>query len=313
MEIPILVVFDIDETLIQFINNSAHHYFDEISIEDRKIIQDSEIEYLDKKTRNNKDTAFVSDCILFRPYLRKFLNIVKENPRIHIALWTYAEQEYAEAIAQIITKHFGFKKNPFVFTFGAENMEQEDYPKSLNEIWDKEEFKKYNKFNSIIVDDRLGNVSHENNLYNGIACQGFAPFHETKARAPLTKESLSASINDTMFLDLIKIIENSFTYIDGCSKKECRDAFSEESIFSPKIIKKNGNIKYVQDVKKIKIKDGVETENSYTMVAIGDVSLAGSQHKGGSIKKNIKKKSRKTRKPQKKYNNKNNKTRYTKK
>ena len=167
--------------------------------------------------------------------------------------------------------------------------------------------------NSIIVDDRLGNVSHENNLYNGIACQGFAPFHETKARAPLTKESLSASINDTMFLDLIKIIENSFRYIDGCSKKECKDAFSEESIFSPKNIKKNGNIKYVQDIKKIKIKDGVETEKTYTMVAIGDVSLAGSQHKGGSIKKNIKKKSRKTRKPQKKYNNKNNKTRYTKK
>ena len=307
MALPILVVFDIDETLIQFMNGSAHHYFDEISVEDRKIIQDSEIEYLDKKTRNNSNTAFVSDCILFRPHLRKFLNMVKENPRIHIALWTYAEQEYAKAIAEIITKHFGFKKNPFVFTYGAENMEQEDYPKSLNEIWENKEFKKYNKFNTIIVDDRLGNVSHENNLYNGIVCQGFAPFHETKTRLPLTKESLEASINDTMFLDLMKIIENSFTFIDGCSKKECKAAFSDESIFSPGIIKKNGNIKYVQDVKKIKVKDGVETEKTYTMMAIGNVSLAGSEHKGGSVRKHIKRSSRKTQK------NKIHKKRHTKK
>jgi hypothetical protein len=307
MALPILVVFDIDETLIQFMNGSAHHFLDEISVEDRKTIQDSEIEYLDKKTRNNSNTAFVSDCILFRPHLRKFLDMVKKNPRIHIALWTYAEQEYAQAIGEIITKHFGFKKNPFVFTFGAENMEQEDYPKSLTEIWDKKDFNKYNKFNTIIVDDRLGNVSHENNLYNGIVCQGFAPFHETKSRLPLTKESLAASINDTMFLDLMKIIENSFTFIDGCSKKECSNAFAAESIFSPKIIKKNGNINYVKDVKKIKVKDGVETEKTYTMVAIGDVTLAGSEHKGGSIRKHRKTNSRKTHK------NKVHKKRYTKK
>ena len=307
MALPILVVFDIDETLIQFMNGPTHHFYDEISVEDRKAIQDSEIEYLDKKTRNNSNTAFVSDCIFFRPHLRKFLDMVKENPRIHIALWTYAEQEYAEAIAEIITKHFGFKKNPFVFTFGAENMEQEDYPKSLTEIWDKKEFKKYNKFNTIIVDDRLGNVSHENNLYNGIVCQGFAPFHETKTRLPLTKESLAASINDTMFLDLMKIIENSFTFIDGCSKRECSNAFANESIFSPKIIKKNGNIKYIQDVKKIKVKDGAEIEKTYTLISIGDVSLAGSEHKGGSIRKHIKISSRKTHK------NKIHKKRYTKK
>ena len=60
-------------------------------------------------------------------------------------------------------------------------------------------------------------------------------------------------------------------------------------------------------VKKIKVKDGVEIEKTYTMVAIGDVSLAGSEHKGGSIRKHIKISSRKIHK------NKIHKKRYTKK
>jgi len=299
--LPILVVFDIDETLLQFMGGTTHHFLDEISVEDRKAIQDSQIEYLDKKAMNHKNTAFFSECALFRPHLRNFLDIVKKNPRIHIAIWTYAEHDYAVKVAEIITRHFGFSKNPFVFTYGAEDMDDENYPKSLHQIW--RDFKQYNKFNTFIVDDRLGNLSHDHNLYNSVVCQGFAPFSERKTRLPLTKESLTASINDTMFIELIKIINNSFEYINGCSNEECAEAFNEESIFSPKLIQKNGNIKYVQDVKgSVK---GVE--KIYKMVALGDVSIAGSEHKGGSVRKYIKRSSRRTKK------NKGHKKRYTKK
>jgi hypothetical protein len=295
--LPILVIFDIDETLLQFMGGAKHHFLDEVSVEDRKTIQDSQIEYLDKKALNIKNKTFFSECALFRPHLRTFLELVKKNPRIHIAIWTYAEHDYAVKVAEIITSHFGFSKNPFVFTYGAEDMDDENYPKSLRQIWSN--FKQYNKFNTLIVDDRLGNLSHDHNLYNAVVCQGFAPFSERKTRLPLTKESLAASINDTMFLELIKIIDNSFKYINGCSDEECAEAFAEEHIFSSKIIKKNGNIKYVQAVK--------SEDDIYQMVSIGDVSIAGSEHKGGSVKKYIKRSSRKTKK------NKVNKKRYTKK
>jgi len=42
----ILVVFDIDETLIQFINKNAYHHWKEITEEQKKVI-DSKLEYID--------------------------------------------------------------------------------------------------------------------------------------------------------------------------------------------------------------------------------------------------------------------------
>lgn len=304
---PILVIFDIDETLLQFMGGSKHHFFNEISVEDRKEIQKSNIEYLDKKGINPKTNEIFSECALFRPYLRQFLEMVKKNPRVHIAIWTYAEHSYAEKVADIITRHFGFTKSPFVFTYGAEDIDDDDYPKSLKQVW--RDFKEYNRFNTFIVDDRLGNLSHAHNLLNSVVCQGFAPFSERKTRLPLTRESLGTSMNDTMFLELMKIIENSFKYIDGCSDEECEEAFKQESIFSPKLVAKNGNSKYIQDVKGT-VK-GVE--NIYKMIAIGDVSIAGSEHKGGSLRKYVKISSRQRKIKIKTKKNKGNKKRYTKK
>jgi len=288
---PILVVFDIDETLLQFMNGSAHHFLDEISAADRKTIKESNIEFIESKSQNPKTKKIINECILFRPHLRDFFEMVKANPRINIALWTYSERSYAKTIAAMITNHFGFERNPFVFMYGAEDVDDDTYPKSLTQIW--RDFPMYNKFNTILVDDRLANISHEYNILNSIVCQGFAPFSEYKTRLPLTPKSLHASITDTMFLELMKIIKNSFKFIDGCSEEEYDDAFANENIFLKKIREKNGNDKYIQDVKGIV--NGVE--KTYNMMAIGDVSLAGVPHKGGNNYK-------KRRSMKKLYNNK---------
>ena len=36
-QLPILVVFDIDETLLQFMGGTTYHFLEEISYEDRKV------------------------------------------------------------------------------------------------------------------------------------------------------------------------------------------------------------------------------------------------------------------------------------
>mgnify|MGYP000126374407 CR=1 FL=1 len=62
---PILVVFDIDETLLQFMNGSAHHFLDEISAADRKTIKESNMEFIESKSQNPKTTKIINVCILF--------------------------------------------------------------------------------------------------------------------------------------------------------------------------------------------------------------------------------------------------------
>ena len=284
-ELPLLIVFDIDETLLQFMGGDKYHFFNEISLEDKKAIQVSNIEYLDehKKNKNN--------CILFRPFLRNFLEMVKTNPRIHIALWTYSEHEYAEDIANIMTYHFGIKKERFIFTYGIEDIKDEEYPKNLEDIW--KNFKMYNKFNTILIDDRLGNLKHDKNKENSIVCQGFAPFSEKKSRMPLTPELLQIAVNDTMFLELMKIIEQLFRHFDGCDAEDIEIACKMEHILNNKNVKKNKFEKYIQKIEAIN-KKGVK--NIVDMFSIGDVSLSASEHKGGSRRKLKKRGIRKTKK-----------------
>jgi hypothetical protein len=277
--LPILVVFDIDETLLQNMGGGSYKFFNDISLEDRNTIQKSHIEYIDRKYKKKPTGDYYNECTIFRPYLREFLELVKKpNSRIHIAIWTYAEHSYAVKMSEMITNHFGFTKNPFVFTYGDEDMDHKD-PKALEQIWDDPTFgKKYNKFNSFLIDDRYANLAHDTNKKNSILCQGFAPFSETKSRAPLTSESLTRSVNDTMFKDLIKIINASIDFIDGCTNQECKDAFENENIFLEKSVKIKKLDKYFKTVKGV------------NLMTIGDISNSTSEHKGGRKSFKIKRK-----------------------
>ena len=262
----ILIVFDIDETLIQFINKVPYPFWTGLSEEHKRVI-DSNIKYtelLEKK-----------QVILFRPGLEEFLKMAQASGRIKVAIWTYSEQDYAVMIAEEICAKFELPKDTFIFAYGEEDIKDHDVPKSLQQIWSDDKFgSKFNKFNTFLVDDRFGNVSHAINNKNSILVQAFAPFGEDKARQTMTPELLDKAVNDHMFIDLTEISNKILEDIDECSQAEIEAAFTTEPVFSSKRVERmqrNGLSKYVKEycVKKVEL------------FTIGDVENAADPNKGG--------------------------------
>lgn len=268
----ILIIFDIDETLLQFINKKAYHHWEAVTEEQKRMIING-IEFMDSPEKKQ--------VIFFRPGLREFLEMVKSNKNVKIALWTYSEREYAEDIANILSANFDVPKDIFLFTYGSEDIIDHDIPKSLEQIWNDDKYKnKFNKFNTFLLDDRLGNLCHKINENNGILVQAFAPFGETKQREKTTCCLLEKAINDPMFKILNEIIVATLKDIKGCTDKEINEAFDKESVFDLKCSKRKNIDKYIKNYGKC------------SLITIGDVSNAASVHKGGKTKL----KSRKSRK-----------------
>jgi hypothetical protein len=268
MSLPILVVFDIDETLLQFINRAPYHYWEDVPEEKRNAF-----------TYDDNDEK--RQCAVFRPHLREFLEFVEQNPDVHIALWTYSEQAYARAIASSIERTFGFDKDRFVFTYGDEQVTDADerMPKNLEYIWNDRKFRgKYHKFNTFIVDDRFGNLAHEQNKYNGILIEGFEPFGHKKERAPMTEELFQHAKADDALVHLMKIIKNIQKDIGGCSEEEIADAFSSEHIFpaNDKTCKRKGLKHYMKSHQY-----GKKEGNTVRMVTIGEIKMEEQHLKGG--------------------------------
>ena len=267
----ILIVFDIDETLIQFINKGPYHHWAKFqskgSIGDKcrfgRSIESTD--YPDKK-----------QAILFRPGLEEFLKMAKESGRIKVAIWTYSEQEYAVRIAREICEKFKLPSDTFIFTYGTEDIRDHDYPKSLEQIWNDPEYG--NKFNTFLVDDRYGNLDHEKNNKNSILIQAFAPFGEDKKREAMSPELLTKSINDHLFCDLTEISQKILDDIDGCDDEDIREAFYKEPVFAKKSVKRRGFSNYIK-----KYKDDVE------LFTIGEVHNADAVGKGGGTRRNYKK------------------------
>jgi hypothetical protein len=259
----ILVVFDIDETLIQFVNKNAYHYWKEVTPEQKALI-DEKLEY--------EDLGDVKKQVIFlRPGLGEFLKMANETGRIKVAIWTYSEREYAEAIAELICNKFKLPDDIFIFKYGSEDIEDHDIPKSLKQIWDNPKFgKKFNKFNTFLVDDRYGNLCHEINVNNSILVQAFAPFGESKQREPLTDKLLEKAIHDPVFAELTNITNNLIRDIDGCEDEEIEDAFKKEAVFAPKCIERKRLDSYVRDY-----------ANNIQMCTIGEVDNAEDPNKGG--------------------------------
>ena len=208
--------------------------------------------------------------------------MVKSNPRIKIALWTYSEREYAKDIANLISNHFDILKHTFVFTYSSEDID-DDIPKSLMTIWENPQYKnRFNKFNTFLLDDSLGNLCHKINKENSILVQAFAPFGETKAREKTSDLLLQKAIKDPMFEILIEIINNILIDIDGCSDKEIKDACNIESVFAVKNLKRKKIDKYLKDY------------TDCSLITIGDVANSDTIDKGGYKKRKTKK--RKTKK-----------------
>lgn len=241
-----LIVFDIDETLIQFIGPKYFHLFEQ----SRDKLDPDSYKVIEKKDGKNS-------CIIFRPYLKEVIDLIKKDSFYVPAIWTYSERDYAFDIAKAICDKFGLSfhgdaedyesydgnNNFFHFLYGVDDMvqeDEEDYPKNLHRIYER--YPKFNVFNTILVDDRHGNMSHNKNDENGLYIQGFAPFGATKDREPLNEPRL----NDDTFKELLDVLKAVKKDINDCSNQEYMDSLKDpnEAVFSERRIERMGLKKY---------------------------------------------------------------------
>lgn len=222
----ILLIFDIDETLIQYIPKKFN---DKILPK----VKEFGFEYKEEK-----------DIVIFRPHLKKLFNFLKKNKEhIRVALWTYSDQDYANGIADILTHHCKLDENFFLFKYSSDHID-EDIPKNLQQVWNK--FEQFNKFNTFLVDDRPANLYHDTNIRNSIIIQPFIPFGPNKEREILSDEHIKEQSNDDQFDSLIKICATLIEDIEGCSDKDIECAFDKEHIFSDKRLERSGLVRHMK-------------------------------------------------------------------
>jgi hypothetical protein len=218
------VVFDIDETLIQFINAKYRARVWDILPDSEK----AQFNYVEKG----------GHIIIFRPGLRELFAYFNGNrPLIQVGLWTYSEDYYCRDIATEIIKYAKLPEDFFLFLLSDRDMT--DYPKDLNVIYEK--FPYLSSFNTFIVDDLHGNITHKANKENCVIVQPFAPFTTNKEREPLTEMALRRSVEDDIFQLLDVICKRVYADIDGCDSADI-DALVRypEPVFSMKRIKRMG-------------------------------------------------------------------------
>ncbi len=232
----LLVVFDIDETLIQFINSN-----------DAKKVKRN-LDLLDPDTYlRSEESEDNASYIIFRPHLKELLNLFKNDSFFKPALWTYSERSYSRNIGNILIRKYGLPENFFLFRKGAEDIDDDPdgITKNLRRIY--EEYPdKYNTFNTILVDDRYGNINNESNRFNGIVIQPFAPFGPEKKRELLSVEEFNSQMNDNVLLSIMDIMKKIKNDIEGCDSEDIEIGFETEAVFSEKRIKRMRIEKYVQ-------------------------------------------------------------------
>lgn len=295
------MIFDIDETLIHFLPKN-------------KMINTNWKELTAEKKAQFNYTSDGDHAVFLRPYLCELFRFFNANQdKYAVGLWTYSEREYSEGIADIITDSCGLEEDFFLFKWGVEDIDDEDYPKNLENVWS--EFSDFNKFNTIIVDDLHGNIRHEHNVENSILIQPYAPFSRDKKRKPMTDEMRVTALNDDALKQLKYICEVVSKDITGCDDTDVAGAFCGETVFSPKRINRMGLGKHLKKyaisfVTLPTIGEGYQTNKFIDVTE--QAERYGEQHHGGKKKRTRKhKKSYKSKKNKK--NRKSRKTRNKKK
>lgn len=218
------VVFDIDETLIQFVHSKHRARVWDILSDDEKAV----FKYVEKDRH----------IIIFRPKLKELFAYFKKNhSRIQVGLWTYSDADYCKSIASEIIKYADLPANFFLFLLSDQDMT--DHPKDLNVVYNM--FPYLSSFNTFIVDDLHKNITHKANKENCVIVQPFAPFSVVKERVPLTEMALRQSVEDDIFKTLEMICKKVHTDIDGCNKKDIDNlASNPEPVFCMKRVQRMG-------------------------------------------------------------------------
>jgi hypothetical protein len=226
----LLVVFDIDETLIQFVGPKYLELWKQ------------------QKSRFNPDMYFEDgrSVTIFRPHLREMFELFKNDRFFRPALWTYSERTYANDIARILKRKFDLPDDFFTFVKSNEDIEEDpdELPKNFERVY--EEFPDFNKFNSILVDDRFNNINNSSNRYNGIAIKPFSPFGHQKEREIIDDRQFEEELNDTVFIHLMTIINRIKTDIMNCDDDDIEAGFTTEPVFMPKRVARMHLNEYMQ-------------------------------------------------------------------
>jgi len=225
------VVFDIDETLIQFVSNTYKPIWDNLNDE--------------IKSKFSTTTDSKGHLIILRPHIRDLFNYFKSKPEIKVGLWTYSEREYSKHISEILSNVLELPPDFFMFTWGAEDMDEEldgyestGNAKDLTRIYHM--FPNFNTFNTFIVDDLYKNIKHDTNINNSIIIEPFAPLGTSKVRVDIGAEKQTKLSQDLAFVELKQICEKSLADILGCDLDDIDEAFKTESLFSAKRVKRMG-------------------------------------------------------------------------
>ena len=229
MSKKLLVVFDIDETLIHYVDKKYTDLFFDLP---------NDVQEKFNYIREGKEEQ-PSSIVLLRPGIKELLDYYNNNPDISVALWTYSEEEYADNIGNLIVEYLGLPEDFFLFKYGVEQIQEispdEDKPKNLEKVY--EDFPDFNKFNTFLVDDAMSNIKHDVNKDNSLLIQPFAPFGVEKVRQEAGEDSIEEALNDNI-LDIVQeISDKALKDIKGCDIEDIEAG--EESIFDERRIGEN--------------------------------------------------------------------------
>lgn len=223
----LLIVFDIDETLIHYMPSKYYHLW----IEKKHLFPKKSYVEITKKNGTK-------DVIIFRPHLQQLFDYLHANREtIKVAIWTYSERDYATSIAETLMRRYNLPPDFFLFLKGGEDIDDEnDYPKNLKIIF--KEYPEFNVFNTILVDDRYTNINHSVNEKNGLLIEPFAPFGTEKTRVLLDNAVIQNMVtNDRVMLDAKRIFEAVYKDIMGCDETDIDEGFYTEPVFSSRIVR----------------------------------------------------------------------------
>lgn len=190
------VVFDIDETILVYLNQpSSIKNFESLDPKYKKLFDYAEVDF------GNSREVFI-----FRPGFEDFIRYARQN-RIYIAIWTYGDKKYAEFVDKLICRHYGFHKSPFLFVYSNTEI-KEDVAKGMFEKDLRRIFHAYpgrfTSSNTFLVDNRPANIYHASNKHNGFIVESFAPF----LYRGLTKNEIWGASRNNLFEILQEICNN---------------------------------------------------------------------------------------------------------
>ena len=185
------IIFDIDETLISYIDQSDFDDFDDEKQDAFLVIKDED---------SNPPM-----CYVVRPNVPKIFDFVMDNCAT-LNLWTKSSKPYADKLAAGFTKMNSRWKFSNVWAAGDNEESEEEHgcSKDLNYLWYTLE--KFKPCDTVLIDDLKTNVANECNFHNGIQIPAFNPYKDMA--------------NDTAMLKVINKLKQVIAKSDFCEKGE---------------------------------------------------------------------------------------------